>query len=568
MKVFKKAIVMILAVIMTMSVCGCGNKTSGGTTAINIMNVGGGIGRVWLDEAIVRYKENNPGVIINIEHNINTGVATMASSGYNIYFVEEDTNILDLAASDKLMNITDIVTEKVEEAPGVEKSIEDKITTDYRFALQGGDGNYYALPHYSYIPGLTYDAELFDELGLYFADYTLPENEVNVWSCDFGTAKFVKNSSTKKSVGNDGTYGTADDGLPSTFVEFLCLCDYMANDRGAIPFELNGRSNHYISYLIRGIWNSLSGYDVMKRTYTYDGEMEIVTGFADESLFPNTNVKKPITEKVQLTESTGYLAYDNVNRYYATALVEIAVSRGWFSSDAESNASHIDAQTKFVFGDAASNGKSYAMLIEGNYWFNESSDNEVFDNYYLYTNRDASTNPRNIKWMPLPTGYNTPVTKESEARENSNINANLSFAFINNNIKENTALVGECKKFLQFLYSDAELSHFVGNTGVMRTGLEYEVLSEDYNKLSDFQKSVVDIYKNNRLLSGTADNKTFKNHSTALTITGNSVILEPRLDGIHYNNYFRAIKAGYSAKAIFETTKINQEKWSTSYYEE
>ena len=334
-----------------------------------------------------------------------------------------------------------------------------------------------------------------------------------------------------------------------------------------VPFELNGRSKHYISYLIRGIWTSLSGYETMSATYSYDKDMEIVTEDVTKSaelLFEGVNyLKKPVTQTVALTEETGYQAYDNVNRYYATALVEIMNKEGWLSTDSTGNATHIDAQTNFVFGGYQGK-QAYGMLIEGNYWYNESVDNNVIQDFYDYTGKTS----RNIKWMPLPTSFDSPVTKESEGRTFAMIDAcGDSLAFINNNIKDNQKLVEECKKFLRFLYTDAELSHFVGATGVIKKALNFEILQEDAERLSAFQKSVIDVYKGSELVYPAAGNDTFKKHVSELSVTGSSNVLKPHLGGKDWNNYLDCIRASYTSAAIFESVRLSREDWLEYYYE-
>ena len=568
----KKITSIALATLMVGSMAvatGCGGngaEGSGEFVTINVMNTGGGIGRVWLDEAIKRYQEDNPNVSIEVEHNIQTGVETMESSGYHLYFVEDNGTVLELTAEKKLLDITDVVTTKDETRDGVQISVLDKVDESYRFAMQGGDGKYYALPHFTFFPGLTYDAELFDSKGYYIADYSLSTTETKPFTCKFGTANFVKDANTKKSLGNDGIANTADDGLPSSLVEFLVLCSKMKSE-GVVPFELNGRSKHYISYLIRSIWTSLSGYETMSGTYTYDKEMEIVTEDVTQStelLFSGVNyIKKPITEKVTLTEETGYLAYDNVNRYYATMLVEILNREGWLSTDSTGNATHIDAQMNFVFG--GNRGKqAYGMLIEGNYWYNESVDNYVMQDYYDYTGNAS----RNIKWMPLPTSFDKPVKTAGEGREFAMIDAcGNSLAFINNNIKEDETLVQACKDFLRFLYTDAELSHFVGATGVLKAALDFEVLSEDTERLSSFQKSVLDVYAGSKLLYSAASNTTFRLHANELAINGRHSTLKPQLGGIAWNNYLDCIRGNHTAAEIFENVRFDRTEWLEYYYE-
>ena len=96
----------------------CGGGGDSGKTEIKIMNYGGGVGRVWLDEACARFakaneetvfEEGKKGVTFKIEHNLSTGVETMKSSTYNIYFDEGTGNIASLARTGSLLDISDVL---------------------------------------------------------------------------------------------------------------------------------------------------------------------------------------------------------------------------------------------------------------------------------------------------------------------------------------------------------------------------------------------------------------------------------------------------------------------------
>jgi len=244
-------------------------------------------------------------------------------------------------------------------------------------------------------------------------------------------------------------------------------------------------------------------------------------------------------------------------------LVEIMNKEGWLSTDSTGNATHIDAQMNFVFGGYQGR-QAYGMLIEGNYWYNESVDNYVMQDYYDYTQKTS----RNVKWMPLPTSFNSPVTKESEGRTLTLLDAcSNSVAFVNNNIKDNATLVEECKKFLRFLYTDAELSHFVGATGVLKKALDFEILKEDMNRLSSFQKSVVDVYNAGKILTLIGGNKSFELNAEDLALTGSNPILDAHLGGQMWNNYLDCLRSNYTSAQIFEDVRFTQKDWLDYYYE-
>ena len=182
-KFLKRAITAILVATMllgaTMAV-GCDDDEDKNTTVIRIMSHGGGYGRVWLDEvcnefsAMVAEKEYTPGkkgVKFKIESNLETNIALMSTSGYNIYFAGSSLQTKALANKGDIMEIDDIVTTPYTDVNGETYTIESLIEPGFRENLKV-NGKYYALPHFSDFPGIAYDAENFAKGGFYFADTT------------------------------------------------------------------------------------------------------------------------------------------------------------------------------------------------------------------------------------------------------------------------------------------------------------------------------------------------------------------------------------------------------------
>lgn len=113
---------------------GCSGSQSD-TTVITVMNTGGGVGRLWLDNAIERftaskegysYEDGKTGVSFEVEHTLDTGVETMSTSGYNIYFDASSPTVLSLQQSGNVICIDDIVKEKSDTRNGTSISIEDR----------------------------------------------------------------------------------------------------------------------------------------------------------------------------------------------------------------------------------------------------------------------------------------------------------------------------------------------------------------------------------------------------------------------------------------------------------
>ena len=566
----KKLLSGVLALSMMASLgltaCGGGGDTSG-AVMINIMNTGGGVGRVWLDDAIERYQKDNPHVMFNIEHNIDTGVGTMANSGYAIYFVEQG-GVAQLSASGKLLDISDVLTTKNEQRDGEKISILDKVRPEARAMLQGFDGKYYALPHFTLYSGLSYDAELFREKGFYFADYNLTADSVNVieYNTPYGKGKFVGAGKTdvQKSVGNDGVHGTYDDGLPTTLEELCILCAYMLKCE-TDPILLNGTVNHYLNgSVVKSLWAALAGYEQMRACYDYSGEIDYVVGYEDATWFGNaTSTKLPKTEKRTLTEATGYMSHATAGKYYATAFTALMKDKGWISADYKSNTvTPGTAQAQFICNGYNDSGRTYGMLVEATHWYNEAIANKSFKTYELLSEKENTAMTRDIRMMPWPTAVEGRVTGPENARKETRIQSASSYAFVNKNIEKNTTLVSEVKKFLSFLYTDAELSKFDGTTGVTRGYLNYKVESEDLAKLSIYQSSVQEIVSNSNVVYNVASNDTFVRSSGTLEMPTLCKISNP----MGFMTYLDALNAGKSVKDIFEATQWSQNEWETTYY--
>lgn len=574
MKKITKIICVILALIMSSAFTACsgGSSNSSSTTQIQIMNYGGGVGRRWLDEACARFKEEykdvsfetgKMGVSFKIEHNISTGVATMKSAGYNIYVDEKTGNISNLVRQGLLVNINDILSSEVDG-----KTIVSKIDNSALNSCKGDDGNYYALPAYTYYPGVSYDRDLFIRKNLFFA--APDETNVTRFESDLTgkTYNFVANADAKKSCGIDGKYSITsdpgcDDGLPSSLEELIVLCEKMKKI-GVTPLTYPGGHAHYVGNLLSSLWASLSGYEQTRAWYDFTGDVEIATGFSDENLFSGINyIKKPNTEVKTVTEAEGYYASQNVNRYYALSFLEIATRNGWFSSFSTlGTCTHIDNQTYFVWSDYQSH-EPIGINIEGNYWYNEAVNNLVFEDFYEY---NPEVTERQIAWMPMP------VIVEGSIAENEGKNYTFwdqadSFMFINANILDREGLLNACKTFLKFLCTDSELSHFSGSTGIVKGHYTYDLAPSDYNRMAYFQKSVYNTVfsGNTKIVFASAENETFKTNKSFFQITTDGGINQPTIDGRTYDNFCAAFRAGKTSRQAFMQCGLDVNEWMGIY---
>lgn len=568
---FKKLAALLLCGATLFGAAACGGKKNNNSgeklpdwaknaTVIKVQNFPGGIGRKWLDEAAERFQNENKtksfetgkeGVYISIS-GTQPNSKTLSSSGYQIIFDERYSDVYELAQSGSIIQLDDLMAEK--DANG--KTLESRIYAGAREGLKGGDGHYYALPHYEWFPGLIYDKDAFDKYGWYIAK----EGQGSVVNNKYGSITITK-TAANKSCGPDGKTGTEDDGLPSSLEELIVLSQKIKDDAKIAAFTVSGAILYNSNYLVEGLWASLAGYDELKTVYSLDGDVEVVTGFSSENLFQGIDyIKKPITEVKRVTPSTGYLAFESAARYYATAFVEIMKKEGFLAEEAtNTSVSHIQAQKLFIEGSMdGAQYKSRAFLIDGSYWYNESVDAKNFTTYdYLMEGV-----PREVRFMRLPVEIHGSVPEKSgdeDADKTTLLDNGIAYAYINANIKNNTQLVEACKEFLKFLYGDEELRKFTACTGITRP-VEYELDSSELNRLSGYQRDVYNLSRKSNILYYGSSVQEIKSNLSALKIHFSSPVMHPSI-GSEYTSYLAAIYAGKTSQEIFNATKFNHSTW-------
>ena len=524
-------------------VCSCGLIAENPTT-VYIQGYEAGVNLNWLRTLCAEFEEihkntsfrdGEKGVEFKIEPVSSTDSASMLHSNIHLYVSHgaagADTG-RTLSQQGKLVSIDDAVSEKneiryTEDGEPYLVSIRDKVMYNYYNEILCSteastnldeDGQAYnkcyALPSYGIATGLSYDAYNFKYNGLYLADPAWTETAdadglFNEYTCKFGTAKFVAPSGSgnlaegvKLACGNDGVYGTPDDGLPTSMTEFFILCDYMKNQFGISPLSAYGGSFAKRNEMVKNLWASLGGFDTFQSSYTYDSrynDVEIVTGWSNNDMWEGIDyIKAPTTTKLPITLQNGYQANDAVARYYAIAFLQIAKTEGWYSTWTEDkNVSHLDGEEKFVLNGIDGNEKC-GMLIEGNYWYNESKKfgtMKIFRDKVKYS-RPGVTEP-DIKWMSLPTlvtGTVEPNADQTQFNERFQPQQAGSCIFLNARFKDDAGMQDLLAQFMQYIHTDDALSFYTGDQGVFRAGMLYDVREKDVANLSGFQKSYLYTY--------------------------------------------------------------------------
>ncbi len=503
------SVFLICIMIISGTACGIGEREEVNEDAavLNVINYDGGVGHAWLDAVIERfeaehvdaeYVEGKKGVDINV---LNTKTVTfegLNTSEYSVYFAQ-GVRFNELLAMGRLLNISDIVTEKEENG----KSIESKMSEKLSDALKGYDGEYYVLPHYQSFDGVTYNKTVFDENNFYFAAEKTDYVSAKEGDPAYG---FVKNADCKKTCGPDGEFDTEDDGLPSSVEEFKRLCEYM-KAKSVTPFIYYGGNNGeaYRNKLINALWVSLEGYDGATAQFSFDsGESKsrIVTGF---------NGGKPVSELKTIKSENMADVYQQESKFYALDFFEYVFKNenNYHSASVNSVYSHTDIQKLFL-------KDGVGMLLEGTYWENEARSSGTFEIYKDLKNVET-------RCMPLPI-QGTGSVAEGRGRKPVMIDTLNAYAFINANTqsKFGDGIVKLAKDFLKFCYTDESLAEFTEKSSVSKN-LRYSLSDEQASALTNYGKSMWNLKNGGLVVTPISDNVIFIKNPTVFDMTDTKI---------------------------------------------
>ncbi len=523
---------------------GCGEDENEGrpdpskTTVLKVMSHYGGIGNEWLYKAIDRfeaayadkvYAEGKKGVEFDPPIESQSVPTSLSTEGYHIYFTEQKDRAIVYAQNGTWMDLTDIVRAKNETRDGVAISIEDKLAENMKSSIMIGD-KYYALPHYEYYGGLTYSVDVYEgirnqegvgsEQMLYLAKEDAATKTTNYTSSTFGCTIRLVNDLEDKSCGPDGTFGTEDDGLPGSWAEFLTLMEYQKEELAMMPMQLSGMYLNYSDLFMIGTWTQLAG-DRMRTYFSMDGEIEVVYGESDENLFPGIDyIKKPLTKKVVVDDTVNTKAVFNmVERYYAQAILTIIEREDFFTEVSRTETvNHHDTQLHYLYS-GFDNYTVSPYLMEGSFWHNESKivgNHASLSNDYFYADYGEG---RRHGWMSLPvTMYGTIVEDDERAHGLTVVDQAGAWCFANAKFENDPEISAAIKDFIAFLYSDAELSHFTGETGLAKP-FDYELQQADLDEMPYIYKNLWNQREKGTVVYNGGTSQGYKDNSSQLMFT-------------------------------------------------
>ena len=429
------------------------------------------------------------------------------------------------------------------------KTIEDKMYAEQIAAGKALDGKYYSAPWIMGMSSISYNADLWEQKKLYFAESDgFKPYQTSTYTGQAYTGRgFIESAQQQKSVGPDGVRNTYDDGMPSSYEEFLYLINYMEKDKGVAPFIVaNPGSWHYTNYIFSAALPALAGKEAMSVNYNLQTEQgktfSIISGF---------NGANPIVDKVEIDESTGYLTSQMAEKYYVLDLMQKIYSNSSNMSN-YSGKSHTEVQYYYVNSVIKQGEKPIAMIIDGNHWYNEVP----------HSKKDTV----NFKTLPMPRQL-TGSVNEGAGSALSMLVGNVS-VIVNSSIAS-VATEKVAKLFVRFALTD-DMIKMTNKVSSMPLALKYDLATAEYNALSSYGKDLWTVYKdmleNDSVVFCVSDKTTLLNNPAYFSAATDSYFwtgTETSGNSLAYLDFKNNTK---SAKDYFQDMWIDATEWSRDFY--
>lgn len=545
-KLTKRILCFLMLFVLAFSTVGCGEDDDTEQATLYVYSFTSGFGSEWLTSLIADYEAYHantvvegfpkPGIKVK-PTTLKQDVAASQMMGNQevVYFLEQK-DYYELLDSNCVADITDaIVKDNPYDSNGV--SLEDKMFDDQKSYLGrtvNGETHYYAYPHYFTSFGITYNVELFDKKGYYFAKGYNPNGKL--------ANMFVGEDDVAKTVGPDGKPNTSDDGLPTTYDEFFKLCEYIYTVGNDNPLVWSGQHREaYLTHFVNALATDYEGYDQMRLNYTFNGEAtslgKIVSG---KFVKDNKSTVIDGTNGAELARQAG--------KFYAMEFYQKLYAKPYVNNEANEQTlfggsySHWNAQEDFLMNSTRSN----AMLLDGSWWNAEAQSQTLFE----ITANDESDLRQNRKvgFMPLPK-YDTAKVEADDGAQTM-FDLMYPLCMVKNGLDTNSWQYKYALDFIQFANSNDQLAKFTQITGATKA-LNYTLDSNQYNALSYYGKTYYDAYKSAKKVFPYDNNLLFANNQSKFNEIVGADGSPLYKSANHKITFIKSVESGTSAADYF-----------------
>lgn len=520
------AIILASSALLGMAACGGKLKEEEGDDkrpSIYVSVFNGGYGREYIDTIVSDYNKEHPEnkykIAVRSSKDEFTTVLSSLQAGtasYDMFYT--NSHAYKLINARLLEDITDVWNSKPD---GSDRTIAEMMIgkEDYQKAYSDKAGNLYAVPLQESIRGFVYDHEMFVKYGLLF-------NEAG---------SFITSPTETLSKGKDGILGTYDDGHPITEAQWAAMVN-KATAAFGYAFNYTGKFSSYLNDVYEMISAQYDGVDKYMMNWTFDGTYDFGDGRGPQTITLDNGY-----EVVKMKGNQKALEF--MDTYLACKDTKLGITNKYTYPSASANSySHTDAQNDFISFTAQNKKTKIAMLIEGDWWENESK--TMFNALEAEKITDYAYRTHDYRFMTLP-------YFEGQA-ENVNVYAiaeNMYMGLKKQTDEEKKAI---CKDFMVYSYQPKYIQNFtVVSGGVMP--YDVELTTEQKAQLSPFVNNFLSIYRDhehNKFINTMLYNNMYD--------TGRGGLVTRSSNGEHYvviNGLYYYSASDYMTKLTNNTSK-------------
>ena len=432
------------------------------------------------------FEDGKEGVQIHIveiaEGNI--FVSQIENSPVDVFFTN-NADYYRFVNNNLLLNIDDVVTGDLSKY-GESKTIESRMDAATKDFFQT-DSGYYGLPYVTSNWTMVLNVDLWESKELYFAKGGAPSEylrtNANCSPALDGTwddSMYEFTGTGEKSAGPDGKYGTTDDGQPATYDEFFAFCD-RCYDANVQAFHWAGAYPTQLSKMLIPMVADYEGYEQMRLNYTFSGTATDLI---------NVDADGNITELPDqpINNSNGYLLAKQAGKYHVLNFWDkLFASTSYYdelTTLENSSHKHTDAQDDFVAGGKMSGKDEIAILIDGEWWWNEAQ--PAFDIVKKITDGEWSADNMRFEMLSYPKATNEKVGEP--------LNMLISTHAISGiNKKVAASKVALAKEFMKFSFTNESNLQFTKLTSCARV-FEYDFPAGYLDGLNHWAKTLIKKY--------------------------------------------------------------------------
>lgn len=508
----KKLLTLLMAIVLSFScvtgLVGCnrqGGEDFDNTKShlyVGVYNAGYGV--EWLKDIKIRfedfYKEKEfeagkKGIQVHIS-DIDAGnlfISQIEHSPQEVIFTS-NANYHQFIREGYVRKMTDVVTKPATEF-GETKSLEQRMYPSLINFLKFGD-DYYGLTYTEGSTGFVMNVDLWESKSLYFEKGGCPSeyceftktNNADAVEGEWSEDKLSFTGKGEKSAGPDGKYGTYDDGQPATYDEFYLFAEHCA-ESNVQTFHISGKWPQTISKIMIPMVANNEREEQMLLNFNYNGVAKNLISVDAEG-----NVTE--LDDVTITPRNGYLLAKQKGKYQALKFFETLLdNHNYYNFQTSMNNlahTHTDAQDDFVSGGIITGKKNIALLLDGEWWFNEAK--PAFNVLETSKGVQHGAANRRFQMMAYPK-----ATIDQVGEKEIIYTAEPSVCMINKSIAD--IKVEWAEKFVQFAFTNESCLRFTTFTNAVQPyTCEYP---EGYlDSLHYYSKSIVERHANSEKVFG------------------------------------------------------------------